>query len=170
MFFIIHFIVLISFTLHGFFSQNTLFPPYSPAYLLFSPPELLSQLCGWLELVTTRAAWYRQLLGVSDGRYKKKNLVWFLSGFPAGESLKRQKFQHIWSESQGSPDRRKHGATPAKFIYTKEFWQDMKRLDSCEGGHVTGLVTCDQDSVIMVLCIGTARTHKCAATAPSLGS
>ena len=36
MFFIIHFIVLISYTLQGFFSQNTLFPPYSPAYLLFS--------------------------------------------------------------------------------------------------------------------------------------
>ena len=41
----------------------------------------------------------------------------------------------------------------------------MKRLENCEGGHVTGLVTGDKDSVIMVLCIGTARTHKCAATA-----
>ena len=46
----------------------------------------------------------------------------------------------------------------------------MKRLDSCEGGHVTRLVKGDKDSVIMLLCIGTSRTHKCAATAPSLGS
>ena len=35
----------------------------------------------------------------------------------------------------------------------------MKRLDSCEGGHVTGLVKCDKDTVIMLLCIGTSRTH-----------
>ena len=46
----------------------------------------------------------------------------------------------------------------------------MKRPDSCEGGHVTGLVRCDKDAVIMLLCIDTNRMHKCAATAPSLGS
>jgi hypothetical protein len=46
----------------------------------------------------------------------------------------------------------------------------MKRLDSCEGGHVTGLVKCDKDTVIMLLCIDTSRMHKCAAIAPSLGS
>ena len=57
----------------------------------------------------------RQLLGVSDGRYKKKSLVWFLPFFPAGESLERQKFRHIGRKSQGSPDRRTHGAAPAKF-------------------------------------------------------
>ena len=109
------FYCFISFTLHRFISQNTLFPSLFPSHLHHVLPELLSLLCGWLELVATRAAWYRQLLGVSDGRYKKKSLVWFLPFFPAGESLERQKFRHIGRKSQGSPDRRTHGAAPAKF-------------------------------------------------------
>jgi hypothetical protein len=46
----------------------------------------------------------------------------------------------------------------------------MKKARHCEGGHVTRLVGNDKVLVSMVQCIGTIRTHICAASAPSLGS
>ena len=62
----------------------------------------------------------------------------------------------------------KIGAPQARTMYKIEFRQELKR-QGCEGGHVTRLVRSDKDSVIMVQCIDTVRTHRCAPLPPPWG-
>ena len=63
----------------------------------------------------------------------------------------------------------KNRGAPARSIYRKILTRSEKAR-RCEGGHVTRLVRSDKDLVIMVKCIDTVRTYRCATIAPSLGS
>ena len=139
-FFVNHFIIL-PFTIHMIFSPYTI-SPFSPA-ALFPPCPILLEL---LSLCCNRPNWRPHVppSSVLSGSFwwplqKWKFLVRFLSILPAGESLKT-KFGFFGSESQGTPDSPKHGAAPAKILYTrKNFDKTWKGSTAVKGVTWPGL-------------------------------